>query len=479
MMKYRSLLYGFLSVLLIGSGVVSCGSGSGEATCNLVSNEGCGDGLVCQETQNGEPACYQALLMSGTLTDAQNGLPIAGARIVAVDANGAAVSDVVTTDANGNYTLEVSALRDANGNPVGKITLKADAANYQPYPGIRTPFAIDLATAVKGDKGWLIDSSIADLALNRLPVDAPGGRIQGSIQVPLDRSSVLVVAELKSGDACPALPYSNCTAIATADGSYVIYNLPAGDYNVKGYVQGYNYAPVAVSLSDGQTATAGALNSTNRNVGTLSGKVNIVNASLGDATSVILVLESTLLQVNSGLYPEIPVLIRGAAVPGLRVGNVSGSFTFEGVPEGRYVILAAFEDDFLVRDPDFCQGGTEIIHQTLTEGQNINLDQAFKVTDALTNPDPDNNELVSSTPLFTWDDDSSEKYYAVTVLDAFGNLIWETEIPGFNNNAHLDYAGPALESGKYYQFNVLSIRESNEKCPISQTEDLQGTFQVQ
>lgn len=489
-MKYRSLLYGFLSVLLIGSGVLSCGSDSGEATCNLVSNEGCGDGLVCQETQNGEPACYQALILKGTLIDTETGLPIVGARIVAVDANGTAVSPVVVTDANGNYSLEVSALRDADGDPVGKITLKGDAGGYQPYPGIRTPFAIDLGTASKQDDGWLIDSAIADLGLNPLPNEAPDGSIQGTLEVPVDRSSVLVVAELASGEPCPALPYSNCTAIATKDGSYAIYNLPAGSYKVKGYVSGYNYAPVAVNLGEDQTVTAGPLSASNQSVGTLSGKIELANAPLGDATSVILVVESTYQEVISeylqGLVPDqkVPVLIRGAMVPGLRVGNVNGPFTIEGVPAGRYVILAAFEDDILVRDPDFCIGGTEILHVEVAEGQTVDLDQSFKVTDGLLNPSPDANQLIGGNPVFAWSDDSSEDYYIISVLDSYGALIWEEKVPEVNGNATVEIAyngDPAkLVADQYYQFHVISIREKpGQICPISQTEDLKGTFQKQ
>jgi hypothetical protein len=37
-----------------------------------------------------------------------------------------------------------------------------------------------------------------------------------------------------------------------------------------------------------------------------------------------------------------------------------------GVPDGKYVALAAFENDGLVRDPDTSIGGTQIVHLTVS-----------------------------------------------------------------------------------------------------------------
>ncbi|MBW2735350.1 MAG: hypothetical protein JRH20_23445 [Deltaproteobacteria bacterium] len=48
---------------------------------------------------------------------------------------------------------------------------------------------------------------------------------------------------------------------------------------------------------------------------------------------------------------------RGESPAGLRAGDVASDFSIENVPPGDYVVLAAFENDDLVRDPDESIGG--------------------------------------------------------------------------------------------------------------------------
>jgi hypothetical protein len=409
--------------------------------------------------------------------------------VVALDANGSAVSNVAITDASGNYELQVSSERNPDGTPVGTITLRADADNFQNFPGIRPPFAIDLSQATGSNDSFVLDNSLTDIGMAELPMGAGDASIQGTVQLPKDHNSVLVVAELSNGDPCPALPNSDCTAIAGEDGNFTIFNLPAGSYDVKVFVQGSNYNSQPVTLSSGQVATVSQLTINNTNTGTLNAKVNIVNPGQGNATSVILVLESTLFEKESALLSGVPILIRGAMPPGLRAADVTGNFNISGIPAGRYVILAAFEDDFLVRDPDTCIAGTQIIHQTFAEGQDVTLSNPFKITGSLDVLSPTQNQVVSATPTLSWVDDSSEDLYQISVFDTFGNIVWDTTIPGssgsnpsvvFNFDAT---ATQPLESGKFYQFHVFSVKNASGQCAnphaISQTEDLLGVFQVQ
>jgi hypothetical protein len=169
---------------------------------------------------------------------------------------------------------------------------------------------------------------------------------------------------------------------------------------------------------------------------------------------------------------------RGESPPGLRAANVSGAFSIGGVPDGKYVVLAAFENDYLVRDPDTCIGGTAIVHVTVA-GADVSLADGFKITGALDVVSPDKEEIVTGTPSFVWVDDSSEDRYELRVYDAFGNLIWENaQVPSANGgqNVSVAYAGPALIPGMVYQYRVTSVRK---ECPISRTEDLRGVFRVQ
>src|SRR5262249_31182702 len=150
------------------------------------------------------------------------------------------------------------------------------------------------------------------------------------------------------------------SAIADRKGGYRIFNLPAGSYTVKAYVQGANHDPASVSLAvDEEKQVDLSLN--DAAMASLSGNVNIVNPGSGNATSVILVVESTFNEA----------LARGETPPGLRAPapgtapNVTNAFSIAGIPAGTYVVLAGFENDFLVRDPDTCIAGTDILHQAL------------------------------------------------------------------------------------------------------------------
>ncbi len=149
------------------------------------------------------------------------------------------------------------------------------------------------------------------------------------------------------------------------------------------------------------------------------------------------------------------------------------------------MVLAAFENDGLVRDPDQTIGGTATVRIELPDpeaGNDLILSEGFKVTGALAVFEPGAEgpeEVFDVTPSFVWEDDSSEDGYEIRVLDAFGTEIWNDEIgpvSGSSTVAHT-YAGPPLEAGLFYQFRATSFREKNDKrTAISRTEDLRGVF---
>jgi hypothetical protein len=181
----------------------------------------------------------------------------------------------------------------------------------------------------------------------------------------------------------------------------------------------------------------------------------------------------------------IETVARGSVPPGLRVGNISGAFVIEDVPDGRYVVLAAFENDNLVRDPDENISGTQIIHIQVPDpasGNSLVISEGFKITEALGVLSPGSNgpeAITTPTPTFTWADDSSEDGFLLLVFDAFGNVIWNDELPSVSGSASVShvYAGPALQVGMFYQFRATSFRErSGSRSAISTTEDLKGVF---
>jgi hypothetical protein len=445
--------------------VYACG-GDDDAACDPVAGRGCSDGKVCERTTGGgEPLCAPPVVLRGKVFALAGGAGIAGARVVAVDANGAPASTVAVTASGGTYELAIPSERNPDGSLVGgTVTLRADASSYQGFPaGIRQSLPISLGSASATGGKLVVMSALTDVGLIALP-GAGTGSIAGKIEVPPSRAGVLVVAEGAGGVAS--------TAIADTGGDYRIVNVAPGSFTVKAYARGVSFTTAQAQVVAGQAASA-HLTLADQATASVTGKIEITNPGSGSHTSVILVVESTFSEA----------LGRGESPPGLRAGSVSGDFTIEGVPAGRYVVLAAFENDDLVRDPDTGIGGTAIVRQEVVAGQDVTISESFKVTGALDviGPGRDGPESVTGTPMLSWVDDSSEEEYRLVVFDALGSPIWDKTVPReTGRNPVIPYEGPALQSGMFYQFRALSMRTKGGAGlrPISATEDLRGVFFV-
>lgn len=512
-----SRLTGWAFALLMAASLwgASCGGGGG-GVCNVEEQTGCDDGLVCRATPDGETDCFcnpatqtgcegeQAceeitdgttgcfdtkVVARGTVFECvDNTVLIEGARVVAMDVNGSPVSLVATTDAEGNYELTVPTRRNPDGSPAGEnFTLRTDAAAYQTFPsGIRQPIPIDASNPTEEGNLLVIDNSLTDVCLIALEPGFGTASIFGTVELPEDNLGALVVAE--------SSPTKGFSAIADREGGYRIFNLPAGTYTVKAYVQGVNHDPATAELLDGEEEEVNlAMN--DEATATLNGSVQIVNPGAGDATSVILVVESTF--DEDVIRGETPPGLRAPA-PGIAPNLSSGdSFTITGIPAGTYAILAAFENDFLVRDPDVCISGTDVLHQAFGVGETV-TSEGFKITGALDviSPGAAAPEGVSATPTFEWVDDSSEKSYLIEVIDSFGNPVGKAEIDSFSGsgNPSIEYGSAdwlddgdtpnnvtdfanALEPDQFYQFRVISLNDAG--CELARTEDLKGVFFVQ
>lgn len=423
-----------------------------EPDCSLDDEAGCLDGRVCEEVVGGTVGCFDPVTVTGTVFDTADAAPIEGARVVVQDANGAAVSGVAVTDADGAYTVNVPAPRNADGTlAAGTLyTLRADAAGYLTFPRPpREAIPLDVSGLTGAD--LVVQNATTDVGLIALPSAADLGVISGRVTGE-DPGGTFVVA-------------GGSSAVADADGSFTVFNVPAGTVTVQAYRLGANYTPETVDVEAGETTDGVLLAAADAATAVVSGDVNLVNPGDGDLTSVILVVAETFDETT----------LTGEAPPGFRAGDVSNTWSIAGVPDGDYVALAAFENDDLVRDPDTSIGGTEIQRLTVSGGD-VNV-TAFKVTGALAviSPGADGAEPVSGAPVtLIWEDDSSEDSYEVVVYDALGNLAWEgTAIdPGGSAPVTAEFPGP-LEPGMYYQFRVVSIKDG---VPISSTEDLKGVF---
>ncbi|MFZ6178457.1 hypothetical protein [Nannocystis pusilla] len=445
----------------------------------------CAPGLACEPLADGEGhVCGTALSLRGRVTDSASGSGIEGALVAALGELGEPVTDVVATDACGDYDLPVSVRRKADGSYAESLkwTLSVSARDYQPFPtGLRPALPIDLSDAapapepvededaeVEAQAPDVVDNAATHVALLSLGADAAGVTIAGTLGE--GTAGTLVIAE---GAATPA-PY----AIADASGAFTLFNVPAGAVTIRGYRQDLEVEPQAITVgtSDLADVAPSVITTDPAMLATVTGDLNIVDPGAGTVTSVVL--------VPASVYNE--QLERGPVPLGLRdppppaAPDVSGSFSLTGVPSGTYKVLVAFENDQLVRDPDEGIAGTQVQEIVVERGQATAVPESFKVTGALeiVGPGKERPEEVEATPTFRWVDDSSEEGYDLVVFDALGNVTWEAEVPAGNGGeVSFAYAGPALQAGMYYQFRVTSWRlVQDERRNISRTEDLRGVF---
>jgi hypothetical protein len=256
-----------------------------------------------------------------------------------------------------------------------------------------------------------------------------------------------------------------------SSGDYQIFNLAPGSYTVRAYSLGSNYTPGTTALAAGQAAKVD-LALSGVVASRVSGTVNLVSSS--PATSVILVVASTF---NAALA-------RGESPPGIRapapgtVPNISGAWSMEGVPAGRYVVLAGFENDGAVRDQSGV-GNTDLVFIDVAAGQDLVIGQVFKVTPAieLLGPGAAAPEQVTAAPMLRWVRKSSAKDYKVEVFDALGNVAMSRRT-GDGATVSMAYTGP-MQAGMYYQVRVTAYDDAQPTpFPIANTEDLRGVFFV-
>lgn len=456
-----------VAMLLSTSLFPACGGGDDDEAqqgsqpppaCSLTDPATCKTG-VCEEVAGGANACFAPVTVKGKVVRAADGTGIADARVVARDDAGSAVSSVAITAADGTYSLRVPAKRGADGKPVSSLrTLRADAKGFASFPGgVRPALPFDLATAADAGMGPVVESALTTVSLLALPQGTATGTVKGTVE-PKEARGALVVAH-------------GATGIADADGSFVVFNVPVGPTEVRGYAAGVQLAPAQIDLAADQTAevtlTAGA-----GTPGTVSGSVNLVNAPGGAMTSVVLVVEDTF----------VAALEVGEVPRGLRANGVSGAFSIPGVPDGKYVVLASLDNDGLVRDPDTNIAGTQIVHLTVTNGQPSTSSLSFKVTGALAVGGPGANglETVQGTPTLRFATDPGAETYQIILFDAFGSSPWQktglTAGKGGAKEVSVPYDGPALVPGMIYQFRGTSI--SKQGVPLARTEELRGVFSV-
>jgi len=470
----------FLACVLVALASACGGGNDAGSPCDPVAQTGCGSGQVCETVQSGAPACFSPVLVRGTVSDLSTAALLDSARVVALDPSRAPLSAVAVTANNGTtggaYELRLTrATRDSTGKPVqGSISLRADRQGYQTFPGgLRTAFPVDLAGAQLVGGSWVLTGSLAALKLTPL-VGGGAASIHGNVATPPSGAGTLVVAEPVSGGA-------GFTGLPDDHGSYAIFNLTPGvQYVVTAYTKGSTYAPVTTSaLVAGDNAVA-PLSPGNATGTVLAGGL-IFNNGASSAIQVSLVVQST----------YVGNLDRGETPPGLTVQGSGAGYTFDGVPDGKYVVLAAFGLDGDVRDVS--GGGNTAAPQVTVQGGAVQgTPPNFKIVPAVDLLSIDGTTVSATpatvtvaTPTFTWRKgsvDSSALTYRVLVFDSFGTQMWSHD-QAATTTSSITYAGAPLEAGMTYQLRILAIKETLPVpvsfTQLSQTEDVAGVFTYQ
>ena len=188
--------------------------GESNETCDPIAQTGCEEGLVCEEVIDAGSDCFAPVLMRGKVFELANGTAIEGATVVALDVNRAPVSTVAVTDVDGSYEIQVPRQRDDDGIPAGgDVTVRADAAGLQTFPGgLRQALPIELSAAERVDVAGVIAPAATDLGLVALPAGAGTNVIFGTVEVPANRAGVLVVAEASASEGYTAtVSYTHLT----------------------------------------------------------------------------------------------------------------------------------------------------------------------------------------------------------------------------------------------------------------------------
>ena len=445
---------------------------SGSQDCTLGDAASCPGVQVCEQLQGqAQPRCFQPVVLQGKVFDLSSGAGLGGADVTASDENGAPVGATVKTNGDGTYSLRIPSARtdDQGAFQARKVMLRSQAKNFVAFPsGARVSLPIDTATAAQANPGapFILKTAQTDIGLSAVPSgerDLPS--VSGSVEVSADQAPVLVAMEDSQG--------KGRTVLAGPGGSFSFFNVPAGAWKLGAYSRGASYVgqDLAVQAQDvaGLSVKRSAVASA-----TLSGKVQLV-AGAAPGTSVVLALESTFI-ASTG---------RGDVVPGLRAPDpgtpptLTGDWTISGIPDGRYVVLAAFENDGNVRDPDPGISGTQIQHVVVSGGSIQDaVSPSFKVTAAveLVGPGKDGPEgIPTATPTFAWTAYPNADAYVLEVFDALGSPLWTKAIPDKSTTTAV-YDGPALTRGQVYQWRATALRK---QLPTSMTEELRGVIFLQ
>lgn len=393
-------------------------------------------------------------IVTGIVKDSQTSAALENVKITVFESNSNTPVKSIVTGADGAYSTDLIP---------GSYYLKLYRQGYDHVPPRNIspiPFTISLGNEL-----------VNSLTMNPSEIQN-GGYISGKItEAGKGVPGVLVVGE-KDG--------KGYSAISGAEGDYFLYNLPAGNYNVKGWIAGYESEQKTASVTAGTETTQ---------------TLTLSKGAGSSVTGTISFLASTALEVDVALTHPLTE----EAVPGLKT-STSSNYTIENVPVGLYLARATYQNDDRVVDPDWIVkfgepyvevGGAQV-------SRNFSLTNSVKLLEP-TNPASSTVpvEVAGTTPTFSWTAYASASDYVIEVSDASGNVIWggfdrsqtiplkKVSVPSSQTSAVFNFdnsATKSLEPGKVYRWKVYASKNDNQSDSgwrlISVSEDQLGLIKA-
>lgn len=432
-------------LLLLCAALLACGSTS------------CKDG--------GDDPVYYAPgsgTLAGTVEDLDSGNPIAGARVIILDAEtNAAACAVQVTDGSGAFSVAL---------PAGQYLVLVSATGYYDVPPVNmVPLPVDVTTDAT-------ESVALEMVTN--PNASNVGSVSGAVSGPSGAMGGVMVSLSNAT--------SGYSTISGSDGSYVIFNVvPATDYIAIALYAGYSSSTVdSIEVIADQETQDVDLTMTDSGTFTVTGQITY-RATTNQDVRVVLIDPFT-----------------RRSIPGASDFD-RGTFSIGGIAPGSYIVRASYDNDGLVVDPfTLLKFGETTVAVT---DSNVDVG-SLSVTGAveLTAPDPTGNPTVpdpaATTLTFTWANYPSAKDYVVEVVDINGIQKWggfqldanglaildgnDNPIPrhagALVTGTTVDYdtaVGDALAAGRTYQVRVYA-RVVDESV-TSSTENLVGVFNIE
>lgn len=397
----------------------------------------------------------------GKVTDLETSSALADVSVIVFNADdNSPAGNTLTTDMNGDFNTDLVP---------GNYFVKLYRQGYEAVPPIgmeAIPFEVIAGTS-SDQSAQMIAATITNT-----------GFITGKISTTAGLGGALVVAE----DDVNKRAFST---VSGADGTYRIFNVPAGSYSVRGYLASYSSSSVVTSVTAGTESANVNISMTAGASGKLSGSVRNIAAGNKDVDVSL-------------VHP-----ITKETIPGLTTLSTNLLYNISSIPDGTYIARATFKNDERVMDPDrIAKFGEPVV--TFTSGNSLEL--TFDITGSVSLMTPSNAatttkpvDVTSAKPTFSWTTYSSTSDYVIEVTDAStGTVVWggfdktgelpvkKIVIPSSQRSIEFNSDGKAsiteLVPGKIYRWRIFASKDDQNSSTgwtlISVSEDQMGLIKI-